>query len=92
VLGVVVAQLFTDEIRYTGVSVAYNIGAMTGGLMPTISVAVLGASGGNSISIVIMLVVLALISIAGVLLGRRVTVGVGAAPGLPVAGPAAQPG
>lgn len=71
VMGVVVAQMFAAEVRYTGLSVAYNVGAVTGGLMPTISLALLKNTG-SSTSIVLILVGLAAVSVVGLAIGRRI--------------------
>ncbi|WP_051791880.1 MFS transporter [Amycolatopsis jejuensis] len=91
VLGMVVARLFGDDVRYTGLSIAYNVGAMTGGLMPTISVAVQSASG-SSTGIVVLMLGLAALSVCGVLLGRMVIARTAGRAGFGMTAPAEQPG
>ncbi len=65
------AEMFPVEVRYSGVSIGYALGAILGGAFaPTIAETLL-AETGSSISIAIYMIVVCIISLIGVSSSRR---------------------
>lgn len=71
VTGVILPELFSAEVRYSGVAIGYNIAGLVGGFMPVVATAFLLASGSQAWPIATLLFVIALISMAGALIARR---------------------
>jgi MFS transporter, MHS family, shikimate and dehydroshikimate transport protein len=63
-------QLFQPRVRYTGLSVAYQVSAIIGGFTPLISIALLRSSGGHTWPVAAFIAVIALLSFACVLASR----------------------
>ena len=63
-----VAELFPTRVRYSGISLSYQLcGALTGGTAPLVATALLGASGGAYWPVALLLTGAALTSAAAVL-------------------------
>jgi len=64
-----IAESFDTKVRYSGVSLGYQMGAVLGGgLSPFVATALLACSGGASWSVSVYLVLCALISLLSVYL------------------------
>lgn len=68
VLGLVIAQLFTEDVRYTGLAVAASVGGALAGLTPVVSIATTQATGSSN-SVVFVLLGLSALSLAGLAIG-----------------------
>lgn len=71
--GATLADLFPAKLRYTGVSLGYNIAGAIAGFMPLVAVASLEISDHQSWAPALILVVIAAISGAGGLIAMRMT-------------------
>lgn len=67
VLGTFFAESFPPEVRYTGVSLGYQVGAaLVGGPMPLIATALLAGYGGSYVPIIVFLLACGLVSLIAV--------------------------
>ncbi|MCE1238096.1 MAG: MHS family MFS transporter [Hyphomicrobiales bacterium] len=67
VLGTFFAESFPADVRYTGVSLGYQVGAaLVGGPMPLIATALLASYGGSYVPVIVFLVACALVSLVAV--------------------------
>ncbi|GDY32219.1 MFS transporter [Gandjariella thermophila] len=84
------AELFDSRVRYSGISVSYQVGSVLGGgLSPFVAAALLGAAGGRAWPVALYLVGLAGVSAACLLgLGEPAAGRPGASVGAPAARPA----
>ncbi|MFC7343684.1 MFS transporter [Saccharopolyspora griseoalba] len=73
VSGSLLAGLFPVHLRYSGVAISSNLSGLLSGFVPLIASALLIASGEQSWSTALLLMVLALITAAGGLFGHRAT-------------------
>jgi MFS family permease len=64
-IGMLVSQMFSDETRYSGVSLSYNLSGVVSGFVPAMAVAMYALSGGLSWGPATLLVLIALASIGG---------------------------
>ena len=72
VLGTLFAESFTADVRYTGISLGYQVGAaVIGGPAPLIATALLAAYGGNYIAVGIFLMAVAVVSLIAVFFARE---------------------
>lgn len=70
-IGTLLAEAFPASIRYTGMSLGYQIGAaLVGGPMPLIATALIAYFSGSYIPVVIFLMCCALVSMAAVAMAR----------------------
>lgn len=70
-IGTLLAEAFPAAIRYTGMSLGYQIGAaLVGGPMPLIATALIAYFSGSYIPVVLFLAACALVSIAAVAMAR----------------------
>ncbi|MCU1566556.1 MAG: transporter [Pseudarthrobacter sp.] len=74
VTGALLTELFPPELRYSGVSLGYNLAGALSGFLPLIAVALLGVSGGASWTASLLLIVVSLITAAGGFFGERLRV------------------
>ena len=74
VTGTLLTELFPPKLRYSGVSLGYNLAGALSGFLPLIAVALLGVSGGASWTAAIIFIALGLFTAAGGLLGERLRV------------------
>lgn len=72
VAGPTLALLFPAELRYSGVSLGYNLAAVVGGFLPLAAQASLGLSGGGSWGPAVLFAVFGLATALGGLLASRV--------------------
>ena len=71
VLGTFFAESFPASVRYTGVSLGYQVGAaLVGGPMPLIATALLAMYGGSYVPIIVFLLACALVSLIAVSVTR----------------------
>ncbi|MBV5265415.1 MFS transporter [Pinisolibacter aquiterrae] len=71
VLGTFFAESFPADVRYTGVSLGYQVGAaLVGGPMPLIATALLASYGGSYVPVIVFLVACGLVSLVAVGLTR----------------------
>ncbi|CDR05586.1 MFS transporter [Streptomyces iranensis] len=70
--GSALADLFPANLRYTGVSLGYNLAGALSGFMPLLSLAVLKAAGNHSWAPALVLVGISAITAAGGLIARRI--------------------
>ena len=70
-VGAVLSNLFPEEYRYSAVSISYNIAGLVGGFVPLIAQRLLGAGGGASWPIAIMLMIITAITVVGSLAAMR---------------------
>jgi len=71
VLGTFFAESFPAEVRYTGVSLGYQVGAaLVGGPMPLIATALLAQYGGSYVPVIVFLVACGLVSLVSVAVTR----------------------
>ena len=67
VLGTFFAESFPADVRYTGVSLGYQVGAaLVGGPMPLIATALLASYGGSYVPVIVFLVACGLVSLVAV--------------------------
>lgn len=70
-IGTLLAEAFPAAIRYTGMSLGYQIGAaLVGGPMPLIATALIAYFGGSYVPVVLFMMVCALVSICAVAKAR----------------------
>jgi len=70
-IGTLLAEAFPAAIRYTGMSLGYQIGAaLVGGPMPLIATALIAYFGGSYVPVILFLAACALISIVAVAMAR----------------------
>jgi MFS family permease len=74
VTGALLTELFPPELRYSGVSLGYNLAGALSGFLPLIAVALLGVSGGASWTASLLLIGVSLITAAGGFFGERLRV------------------
>ena len=74
VSGALLTELFPPKLRYSGVALGYNIAGATSGFMPLLATAMLTVSGNQSWGAAMILMLIALISAAGGLIGERLRV------------------
>ncbi|MHA6803227.1 MFS transporter [Salinifilum ghardaiensis] len=74
VSGALLTELFPPHLRYSGVSVAYNLGGVVSGFVPLLATAGLAASGEQSWSVALLVVALAALTGLGGWLGGRLRV------------------
>ena len=73
VLGVLMSEIFSTEVRYTGITLGYQIGAaLAGGTAPLIATWLLASSGGSWTPIAIYLALTSAVSILAVSFARKV--------------------
>lgn len=65
VYGPLIGEMFPPKLRYSGVSIGYNLGGVISGFVPLIATAWLAASGGQAWAPATLLAILALLSAAG---------------------------
>ncbi|MED0653488.1 MFS transporter [Anoxybacillus geothermalis] len=67
VLGTMFSEIFPSNVRYTGISLGYQIGAaLAGGTAPLIATALLAAYGNSYVPVALYIVLVSLISLAAV--------------------------
>ncbi|GAA3934640.1 MFS transporter [Microbacterium soli] len=71
IVGVILGSFYTDATRYSGLAVTYNIGGLVGGFMPAVGVAMIGASGGSSWGIALLLTIIGVSSLTGCIVGQQ---------------------
>lgn len=71
VSGSLLTELFPPQLRYSGVSISFNLGGVVSGFVPLIATSVLAASGKQSWSVALVLVVLAVLTAMGGAFGER---------------------
>jgi MFS family permease len=71
VSGSLLTELFPPQLRYSGVSIAFNLGGVVSGFVPLAATSVLAASGKESWSVALLLVALAALTVLGGALGGR---------------------
>ncbi|WGD38691.1 MFS transporter [Lysinibacter sp. HNR] len=71
VSGALLTELFPPRLRYSGVALGYNIAGATSGFMPLIATAMLAVSDNRSWGAALILLIIALITAAGGVLGER---------------------
>lgn len=64
-IGALVAQMFTDESRYSAVAMSYNLAGVVGGLVPLITESLLAGTGQAAWVPPVLLAVIALITTVG---------------------------
>ncbi|MEB4614607.1 MFS transporter [Leucobacter sp. M11] len=74
VSGALLTELFPPKLRYSGVALGYNIAGATSGFMPLLATAMLTVSGNQSWGAAMILMLIALISAAGGLIGEHLRV------------------
>lgn len=75
VLGALLSELFPPQLRYSGVSLGYNIAGALSGFLPLIATWMIATSGTTSSwPAVVILMVVALITAAGGFIGERLRV------------------
>ncbi|QUH04039.1 MHS family MFS transporter [Saccharopolyspora erythraea] len=74
VSGSLLTELFPPHLRYSGVSIAFNLGGVVSGFVPLIATSVLAASGERSWSVALLLVGLAVLTGLGGALGARLRI------------------
>ncbi|WP_112469942.1 MFS transporter [Streptomyces triticisoli] len=74
VSGALLAELFPARLRYSGVALAYNLAGALTGFLPFLAAAMLGAVGGASWPVVLLLIGLSLVTALGGFLGERMRV------------------
>ncbi|MEU4013676.1 MFS transporter [Microbacterium sp. NPDC028030] len=74
VTGALLTELFPPELRYSGVALGYNIAGAITGFLPLIATALLASTGGASWTAALLLILIALITALGGLLGERLRV------------------
>jgi MFS family permease len=74
VTGALLTDLFPPHLRYSGVSLGYNLAGALTGFLPLIATAFLAASGNASWSAALILVVIALLSAVGGVYGERLRI------------------
>jgi MFS family permease len=75
VSGALLTELFPAKLRYSGVAISANVASVVSGFVPLIATGFLGASGGASWSVALLLVVIALITAVCGAIAPRVAVG-----------------
>ncbi|MDA3630941.1 MFS transporter [Saccharopolyspora sp. WRP15-2] len=71
VAGSLLTELFPPQLRYSGVSISFNLGGVVSGFVPLIATSVLAASGEQSWSVALVLVALSVLTALGGALGER---------------------
>lgn len=71
-LGTTLTQLFPVRLRYSGIALSANIAGIIAGFMPALAAWILTRTGGSSTGPAILLLVVALISLIGSILARRI--------------------
>ena len=66
ITGAFIAELFPARVRYSGISLGYQVGGMIGGLAPIIATALVEWSGGSTWPVATYVSILAVASIAAV--------------------------
>ncbi|MEV5543992.1 hypothetical protein AB0L13_45035 [Saccharopolyspora shandongensis] len=74
VAGSLLTELFPPQLRYSGVSIAFNLGGVVSGFVPFAATAVLAASGQRSWSVALLLVGLAVLTALGGAIGERLRI------------------
>ncbi|WP_022894593.1 MFS transporter [Agromyces subbeticus] len=74
VTGALLTDLFPPRLRYSGVSLGYNIAGALSGFLPLIATAFLAATGGASWSAALLLIGISLITAVGGAIGERLRV------------------
>lgn len=75
VSGALLTELFPAHLRYSGVALAYNLAGALTGFLPLIATALLDAAGGDvSWPAAVLLLIIALLTALGGLLGERLRV------------------
>lgn len=74
VSGTLLTELFPPHLRYSGVSIAFNLGGVVSGFMPLLATAGLAASGDQSWSVALLLIALSVLTGFGGWLGGRMRV------------------
>lgn len=74
-IGPVLAQIFTDEVRYSAMAVSYNLSGVLGGFVPALATSLLIAAGGHFWGPAVLLVAIGAMtfggSVAAGMLSRR---------------------
>lgn len=71
VTGALLAELFPPKLRYSGVSLGYNIAGALSGFLPLIATALLTVGGGSSAPAVLVLIGICIITAIGGAFGER---------------------
>lgn len=74
VTGALLTELFPPQLRYSGVSLGYNIAGALSGFLPLIATAFLASTGGASWSAALLLIGISLITALGGAIGERLRV------------------
>ncbi|MGW5642456.1 MFS transporter [Saccharopolyspora sp. NPDC003752] len=74
VAGSLLTELFPPQLRYSGVSIAFNLGGVVSGFVPFAATAVLAASGKQSWSVALLLVGLSVLTALGGAIGERLRI------------------
>lgn len=74
VSGALLTELFPAKLRYSGVALGYNIAGATSGFMPLLATAMLGVSNNQSWGAALILVIIALLTAAGGIIGERLRI------------------
>ncbi|CAM3856831.1 MULTISPECIES: MFS transporter [Tsukamurella] len=74
VQGAIITSLFPAPVRYTGVSVCGNAAAVLAGLVPLLATAILTVTGDTLWPSACLLILIAVITIAGALTARRISI------------------
>ncbi|MFK0009067.1 MFS transporter [Paenarthrobacter sp. NPDC090520] len=72
VTGLILAELFSANVRYSGIAISYNIAGLIGGFIPLIATSLLLLSGSSAWPVALMLLVIALLSLAGAVTARKI--------------------
>lgn len=70
-LGTTLTQLFPVRLRYSGIALSANIAGIIAGFMPALAAWILTLTGGSSIGPALLLLTVALISLVGSIIARR---------------------
>ncbi len=70
-LGTTLTQLFPVRLRYSGIALSANIAGIVAGFMPALAAWILGLTGGSSTGPALLLLAVALISLVGSIIARR---------------------
>jgi MFS family permease len=74
VTGALLTDLFPTKLRYSGVSLGYNLAGAISGFLPLLAVAFLGVSGGASWTAALIFIALGLFTAVGGFFGERLRI------------------
>ncbi|SDL09168.1 MFS transporter [Nonomuraea jiangxiensis] len=72
--GQLLSEMFTSEVRYSGVGLSYNVSGAISGFVPLAATALLAATGQNLWAIAVMLCVFSLITLFAAVAAKRLRV------------------